>query len=131
MEVDIYNMIYKKPKTFDKLRILGEKFVINNENKGNIIIHNKREKIKSIIPIKNSKRIKIKMVLIKNINNISCIFKDCELLESFSYKNLKQIKDNIINEKNMDIIDNESINLINYLDNNINSFDSSCAKVLM
>ena len=42
MDINIYKLIYKKSKNTDKLRILGENFVINNENKGNIIMNNKK-----------------------------------------------------------------------------------------
>ena len=115
MEVEIYKMIYnisKSIKDKDNLRIIGENFVINNKNKGNIIINNKKERIKSIIPINNLKLIKIKMVLNKNIYNFSCTFKDCELLESLTYINIRKIEDNINIEDNKTVIDNESINMI-------------------
>ena len=123
MEVEIFKMIYKISKSDnnkDNLRILGENFVNNNENKCNIIINNKKERIKSIIPVNNLKSNKIKMVLSKNIYNISYFFKDCELLESLFYTNSTKIKDNINNEDNIQIIDNEYINLIEIMNDNIN-----------
>ena len=43
MEVEIYKMIYKRTQNTDKLRILGKNFVINNKNKGKIIINNKKK----------------------------------------------------------------------------------------
>ena len=114
MDVEIYKMVYKISNNVDKLRIFGENFVANNENKGNIIINNKKEKIKSILSLNNLNKNKIKIVLNKNIYNISCMFKDCELLESFSYINLQNIKDIINNEYDIQIINNENSNLINY-----------------
>jgi len=119
MEVEIFEMIYKISKSVNNLRILGETFVKNNKNKGYIIINNKKEKIKSFITINNLKnlkqnKIKIKMILIKNIYNISCLFKDCELLESLKYKNISNIKNNTnTKEKNqvIDFIDIDDINL--------------------
>ena len=122
MEVEIYEMIYKIKKTEDNLRILGENFVKNNENKGNIIINNKKERIKGVIPMNYLKQSKIKMVLTKNIYNLSYIFKDCELLESLSYKDIQSIKDNI---DDMQIIDNENINLFNNMNISINETDSN------
>ena len=115
MEVEIYKMIYnisKSIKDKDNLRIIGENFVINNKNKGNIIINNKKAKIKSNILINNLKQNKIKMVLSKNIYNISCIFKDCELLESLSYKNILLLNDNLDKKDDIQIIDSE--NIINF-----------------
>ena len=45
MEFEIYEMKYKISKNTESLRILGENFVLNNENKGNIIINNRKERI--------------------------------------------------------------------------------------
>ena len=122
MEVEIYKMIYKRSNNTEKLRILGENFVKHNKNKGNIIINNKKEKIKSIIPIDNYKPNKIKIILIKNIYNISYMFKDCVLLESLSY--ITTIKENKIDDENIEddiqVIDTENINSINNENNSIN-----------
>ena len=59
------------------------------------------------------------MVLNKNISNISCIFKDCELLESLSYKTIKNINDYLNKEDNIQYIDSKNINLFNYMNNSI------------
>ena len=126
METEMYKMTYKTSENTKELRILGEIFVVNNENKGNIIINNKKERIKSILATNYLKENKIKMVLNKNIYNISCLFKDCELLESLeslTNKNLQSIKNTSNNEDNKYIIDNENINLIMYTNNN--NFDES------
>ena len=122
MEVEIYKMRYKLPKnnrTKDNLRILGDNFVNNNENKGNIIINNKKERIKSIISFYNLKKNSIKMVLTKNIYNMSCIFKDCTLLESFSYKTDKTIKDSNNNNDDFHVISND-INIFNHMNISFN-----------
>ena len=115
-------MIYKISKDTDSLRILGENFVNNNGNKGNIIINNKKEKIKGILPIKNLRKNKIKMVLSKSIYNISCLFKDCELLESLSCIKIQNINDRIDNLDDMQLIDEENIILVNNM--NITDDDS-------
>ena len=117
MEVEIYKMRYKISKNIDNLRILGENFVKNNKNKGNIILNNKKVRIKSMLPINNLKQNKIKMVLSKNIYNISYLFKDCELLESLSFKNIQNIQRNI---DNIQVIDNENRNLFINMNISIN-----------
>ena len=138
MEVEIYKMKYNISKNTNYLRILGKNFVTNNDNKGKIIINNKKERIKSILSIINFKqnKIKIKMVLSKNICNISCIFKDCELLESLCYKNKKDIiddKDDLqyINEENtnfsytININNNNDISITESIYNNISDYCSN------
>ena len=49
MDVEIYKMTYKKRK--NELVILGEEFVINNKNKGFLIINNKKNKQNSKLAI--------------------------------------------------------------------------------
>ena len=51
MKEEIYKMRYKIEKNIDNLRILGEDFVKNNKNKGNLLINNKKFPLKSIKPI--------------------------------------------------------------------------------
>ena len=92
MEFNIQTMIYIAS---GKLRILGEYFCRNNKNKGKIIINNKKYYLKEFIEIKNmkEKRIKIKMVINKNLYDKSYMFKDCEsLLELTINDNLDYIK---------------------------------------
>ena len=122
MEVEIYKMLYKITKSTDNLRILGETYVKNNKNKGKFIIRNKRERIKSILSIKNLKQNKIKMVISKNIYNINSMFKDCELLENFSFKNLDNITDNM---DDMQMIGGGISNLANKMKKNINKSEST------
>ena len=86
MEVELYKMTYKKRNNSNELKILGEEFVKNNKNKGFLIIDNKKKKLNSKYDISknNFSQIKIQMVLNRNIFNKSCIFKNCESLESFT-----------------------------------------------
>ena len=95
MEFNIQTMLYKKEKNSGDLRILGEYFCRNNKNKGKIIINNKKYYLKEFIEIKNmkEKRIKIKMLINKNLYDKSYMFKDCEsLLELTINDNLDYIK---------------------------------------
>ena len=45
-------MIYRMDKNKDNIRILGEKFVKNNVNKGKLIINNKKLKLKNFLKLK-------------------------------------------------------------------------------
>ena len=58
----------------------------NNKNKGFLIIDNKRKKLNSKYDVSNHNfsQKKIQMILNRNIFNKSCIFKNCESLESFN-----------------------------------------------
>ena len=111
MEVEIYKIKYKIPENENNIKILGENFVINNKNKSNFIINNKKGKIKSILPIKILKQNKLKIVLSKNVYNISYMFKDCELLESLSNEIYQNINANLNNEDDRQLIDDEHKNL--------------------
>ena len=128
MEEEIYIMEYKISKSIKNLRILGENFVKNNKNRGNIIINNKKKSIISIISIDYLKKNKIKMIINKDVCNMSFMFKDCELLKSFSYKAkiIQDIKNEIDNINNSEIIDNEDINSFNIINNTIreSTFDN-------
>ena len=74
-------MTYKTGKTKTQLRILGKEFVENNRNKGFLIINNKKIPLKEVGDVKKNK---ILLMINKNIYNKSSMFKDCNLLESFS-----------------------------------------------
>ena len=85
----IYTMIYKvEPSNPNnpELLILGDEFVQNNHNKGNLIIKNKKFNLLknriSIIDIKD-KKLKIKMIFKDNIYNKSYMFNNCKSLLSF------------------------------------------------
>ena len=119
INMELYSMTYKLEKNQTNLRILGKEFVNNNKNKGFLIIDNKKMHLKEIVQIKKSK---IYMMLNKNIYNKNCLFKNCNLLESFS----KIIPDddipkmnNIENDINYDFYSQNKINIIG----NNNSFD--------
>ena len=84
MELEIYELKYKKVENNNNLRILGEDFVKNHRNKAKLIINNKKYLPESHISINNVKKLKIKLILNKNIYNKSSMFKNCELLESIS-----------------------------------------------
>ena len=107
MEVEIYKMIYKKGIDINNLKILGEEFVKNNRNKGKLAINNKKMffPIKGILSFHNIKQNKIQMILSKNIFNQSCMFSNCDYLESFSASSFDDIKN--FNGKES-IIDNEN-----------------------
>ena len=86
MEFEKYTMIYKIEQNETNLRIIGGKFVKNNKNKGKFVIKNKKYPIFEGLRLfsKNNKKLKVKMILKKSIYNKSCMFKDCDLLETFS-----------------------------------------------
>ena len=99
MEVGIYKMIYKKQDNSDNSRILGEEFVKNNNNKAKLVINNRKY---SLNIIHNIAQNKIKIILKQKIHNISFMFKNCNLLESFS---------KLSNDDNIDYINiSEKIN---------------------
>ena len=107
MEVERYKMIYTKliredledevPYDLtdiimedivnDYFRILGNDFVKNNKNKGKLIINNKKYKLKEFINQEEFKdnKIKINMILSKDLSNISHLFDNCYKLEEFSF----------------------------------------------
>ena len=60
MELEIYELKYKKVENNNNLRILGEDFVKNNRNKAKLIINNKKYLPESLILINNVKKIKNK-----------------------------------------------------------------------
>ena len=83
-------MSYRTEDNSSELRILGDYFVKNNKNKGKLIINNKKCSIKDIVLFKNINKNKIYMILGKNIYNKSCMFKNCESLESTLIKIKKE-----------------------------------------
>ena len=95
-------MLYKIENNYNNLIILGHIFVINNRNKGKLIINNKKNAINEFINtdfiILNE--IKLKLLLIKNISNKSCFFRDCKSLLKLSLPNkLEKVGGNIIKYK--------------------------------
>ena len=111
MDMNLYRMIYKKGKNESNIRILGKKFVKNNRNKGFLIINNKKISLRETIQIKQNKII---LMLNKDIYNKSCMFKNCESLETFSIILPNDVDCEYSNQKNENNIKNT--NLFNYWD---------------
>ena len=80
--MEIYKIKYRTENISNNLRILGENFVKNNRNKVKLIINNKKVYLKDKIPVQNSPKMKLIIILIRAVNNRSCMFKNCESLES-------------------------------------------------
>ena len=111
----------------DDIRILGHDFVKNNKNKAKLIINNKKYNLKELINSKefNYNKIKINIILSKDIANISYMFMNsAKLLEISTYDDIDDIID-IADEKSYEskdlynnIIYNEDIydNIQNNLD---------------
>ena len=100
------------------IQILGEEFVKNNLNKGNLIVDGKKSPLKSFLDITNVKedKIKIKMILNKNIHNKSYMFKDCVSLMNLSIcdfeDTLESIEEDIIIDNEEESTDNTNSNKI-------------------
>ena len=110
MEVELYKMIYKKENEINNIRILGEEFIIN-KNKGVLVVNNKKKKfpLNGIISFNQIKNNKIKMLLKKYIYNKSCLFRNCENLETLSQLNI----DELIKLKEEEINENSEVNQYN------------------
>ena len=121
MEVEKYIMTYLTGKKEVNLRILGKYFVKNNINKAKLIINNKKGILKDIINI-NENKIKIQLILNKNIANKSEMFKDCEHL--LSINDNKEILDFTYNEYLDNFEDKEIDNLFDIDINNENDRSS-------
>jgi len=100
------------------IQILGEEFVKNNLNKGNLIVDGKKSPLKSFLDITNVKedKIKIKMILNKNIHNKSYMFKDCV---SLMYLSICDFEDTLESIEEDIIIDNEEESTDNINSNKI------------
>ena len=107
----------------DNIRILGNDFVKNNKNKGKLIINNKKYKLKEFMNHEEFKKDKIKiyMMLSKDLSNISHLFDNCEKLKEFSF--CDDIR--FIDDKEPHLLEeyNDYDNDI-YFDYNENSFDN-------
>ena len=84
MKAEIYKMTYKVGSNTKVIRLLGKEFIKNNRNKVKLIINNKKYKINNYISSDDIEKNKIKIILNKNICNISCMFKNCKLLDTVS-----------------------------------------------
>ena len=84
---DIYKKIIPEINIFykiinnNKIRIFGEEFVINNKNNCKIIYENKAYKLSEYFTINNNSN-ELHIKLKGSINDISCIFADCDTLIS-------------------------------------------------
>ena len=95
MEVEIYKMVYKINKYMRDISILGREFVINNNSKGKLIINNRKFPLIDNIPLDKFEedRLKIRMILNKNIYNKSGMFKYClNLLELYIDEEFKKFE---------------------------------------
>ena len=93
-----YSMIYKASTKTKKIRILGKDFVKINKNKGKIIYKNHKFSLKEEISIEDSNELlKVQLILINNISDLSCMFKDCNSLISF--EEIGDIYNNSFEEK--------------------------------
>jgi len=99
MEVEIYKLTYTKKinkkleekikywETLleeihsDNIRILGNYFMNNNKNRAKLLINNKKYNLKEFVNKKEctEDKFKIKIVLSKEISNISHMFEDCAI----------------------------------------------------
>ncbi len=88
MEVERYVMLYKLNKKEVQIRILGDEFVKSNYNKAKLVFNNKKFPLFSILPLdeieEKKDKIKIELILNKNICNKSYMFKNCKFLVGLS-----------------------------------------------
>ena len=83
IEIEYGNKKIKKEIESENIRILGHYFFKHNKNKAKLIINNKKYELKEIINSKKFKddKIKIKMLLSKELSDIKCMFKNCYKLK--------------------------------------------------
>ena len=100
--IQMYKMVYKVFNYGEKIKIFGQNFVKNNKNKCLIIFEDKIYSLKEYflvnIEFKNdlNKKIELKLLEIKNINDKSYMFHNCTKLEEFHIIN--DFKENINEE---------------------------------
>lgn len=101
-------MFYKIGKRFYNIRILGNKFIKINRNKGKFIINNRKYSFREFISVRYyyyGYKLKIGLILNNHINNKSSMFEECEsLIEFSSYKDYKELEDKnylILKEKKL------------------------------
>ena len=138
MEAGIYQMLYKKEQNAVERNILGKEFVINNRNKGKLIINNRKFPLENIATYGRIRKNKIKIIFAQNIYNISFMFNNCKSLISFTKlsndddeENLR-IAENVVNtENNEQIKENELFpnstshdNTSDFYNTNKNSFSA-------
>ena len=128
---EIYKMIYTKTTKDKKIRILGEKFVIRNKHKCRLIFQNKKLLLQKELLVKGikSEEIKLKILGLNTITDISYLFHGCKSLTSFvklnsvkyDIKNVEEQDDNSEEVEENVVSDKENINIIDYTSSNPNS----------
>ena len=98
MKVDLegYNQELMEEIQNDNIRILGDYFVKNNKNKAKLIINNKKNQLKKFINSKEIQddKLKINIILNKELSNVSHMLENCvKLIEFSSYDNIINIDD--------------------------------------
>ena len=81
-EITIIYNIKKSQRKEGKIRIFGENFVKNNKNKCKIKIEEKEYELMEEFNIKNEERIKIKLIEIYKITDMSYMFYRCSSLSN-------------------------------------------------
>ena len=114
----------------DNIRILGNNFVKNNKNKAKLLINNRKYNLKELVNNKEftDDKIKINMILSKDISNVSNMFKDCtKLFEISAYDDIININDEEFYKFEGFIVynidDNEDSYKDSYEDNFCDSFE--------
>ena len=110
----------KEEMRINDIRIFGYDFMKNNQNKAKLIINNQKSKLKEFIKgeqIKDDK-LKINMILSKDLSNFSHLFQNCTKLIKISNK------DNIISLDNelADFEENDKYYIYDNEDNDDNYF---------
>ena len=115
-------MTFKKKINAD-IQVVGDYFANINRNKCKLIISNKKYPLKRVVPINdfNTNKIKMKMIFYENIYNKSCMFKNCELLESVS----KLISYSLLNDPLQELNNNRIIREYKYTEQDIESEENS------
>ena len=78
---------FEKVKNNEEIRIFGNEFVKNNKNKLRLIINGIHKELKESINIKdiyNKNRIRVKIIEIKKISNLSNMFAGCNNITKIS-----------------------------------------------
>ena len=116
------------------IRILGHYFVENNKNKGKLIINNKKYALREFIndeEHKDNNILKIRIILNKELSNISYMFHNCyKLKEIYNYDNETNIDDDESQEYQEYLNFNADIKSINENSNDDSSFNFNIYKNL-
>ena len=115
---DIYKTTYKITKKAKKVKFIGERFIQRYLNKCFLIYKNKKYPLNKEFPLEKIKNqeIKLKIVGLNSISDLSYLFQGCKYLKSFD-KLKYELNDEI------DIINNQNNNneITNSTNNNTNN----------